>query len=276
MKLVVVLSILGLSHATSVFAQTDDWQSWPMGEKYLLTLDAYFPTLDTRVRVDASDNTPGTTIDFEQNLGMSDTETLPIVTFSWRFAKKHRLDLGYFSLDRSGSSVTDTQIRFGDIVIDADLPISSFFDVDVTYVSYSYSLIFDERKELSLSAGLSVQDFAFGIQGNAGQGLIEAESGLTAPLPTFGINGAYALTDKWFIRAGAGVFSFDLALTDESGLTGEIISATASINHQTFKNVRFGLSYLFFDIDTSWGNFAGFNSLQYSYQGPALSIGGNF
>lgn len=276
MKRFVVLTILGLSQTTSVFAQSDIWQSWPMGEKFLVTGSAFFPRLDTKVRVDASDGSPGTVIDFEQSLGMSDTETLPIIRFDWRFAKKHSLHGGYFSLKRSGSSVSATQIIIGDIVFDVDLPISSFFDIDVTHAGYSYSLLFDERKELSLSVGLSVQDVTFGIQGNGGQGLIEFDSGITAPLPAFGIKGGYVLTDKWVIRAGVGVFSFKFALSDETELTGELVTAEASIEHQTFENVRFGLSYLFFDINTAYGNSSGFNSLEYNYHGPALTIGGNF
>lgn len=276
MKSFVFFLIFGLSHATSVFAQTDDWQSWPMGEKFLVTVDAFFPTIDTKVTVNATNGTPGTTVDFEQNLGLPETETLPSLTAHWRFAKKHRLQLGYFALKRSGSSVTATQISIGDTVFEVNLPISSFFDVEVTHASYSYSLLFDERKELSLIAGLSVQDVTFGIQGNASQGIIEFDSGITAPLPAFGLAFGYAFTDKWFFRGGVGVFSFAFAVADEDELRGEIVNATASINHQTFKNVRFGLTYMLFEIDAGYGNSAGFNSINYNYHGPALTVGGNF
>ena len=258
-------------------AQTsDEWQSWPMGARFSITVAAYFPSLDTKVRVNASDGTTGTAIDFEQNLGMQDTETLPTVGFGWRFAKKHRLDLGYFSLKRSGSAVTTTQIRFGDTVFDIDLPVSSFFDVDATYILYSYSLLFDEKKELAVSAGLSVQDFKFGIQGNPGQGIIEGESGLTAPLPAIGISGGYMFTDRLFLRANLGVFSFDIALSDEIELRGEIVNAMLGLYHQTFENVRFGISYDYFKVNADFGNATGFNSIDYNYYGPALIVTANF
>ncbi len=35
----------------------------------------------------------------------------------------------------------------------------------------------------------------FGLIGTGGLGLIEEESGLTAPLPAFGISGGYAFTE---------------------------------------------------------------------------------
>jgi hypothetical protein len=169
------IAVLALS-APAVAQSEDDWQSWPLADRFTISLDAFSPYLDTRVRIDASDESPGTTIDFEQNLGLSDTETLPGLGLSWRFAKKHQLSLDYFKLDRSGSSITGTIIRIGDEVFDVDLPISFFFDMEITSFNYSYSLLLDERKELALSVGLSIQDLQFGFIGNAGLGLIEIDS----------------------------------------------------------------------------------------------------
>ncbi len=107
-------------------------------------------------------------------------------------------------------------------------------------------------------------------------GIIEAETGLTAPLPTFGLTGSYAFTDKLYLRAGAGVFSFDLALSDETNLRGGVAAAKVGIYHNTFENVRFGLAYSYYDVDVSWGNASGFNTLQYNYHGPALSVAATF
>ena len=119
-------------------------------------------------------------------------------------------------------------------------------------------------------------DIRFGILGNGTTGIIEAETSLTAPLPTFGLTGGYAFTDKLYLRAGAGVFSFDLAFSDETGLRGQIAAATASIYHNTFEHVRFGLAYSYYDVDVGWGNASGFNSLRYIYHGPALSVAATF
>jgi len=160
-----------------------------MGDRFTISAQAFFPKIDTIVRLDASDGTPGTTIDFEQNLNMSDSETLPALGFVWRFAKKHQLIANIFDLSRSGSAISTSEIRFGDEVFQVDLPIASFFDVQVISVGYAYSFIFDEKKELALSAGLSFQDYKFGLLGTLNLGLIEEESGLTAPLPAFGLTG---------------------------------------------------------------------------------------
>ncbi len=107
-NLTITVAILSLS-APAMAQDKNDWQSWPLADRFTIGVDASFPNLDTRVRIDASDSSPGTTIDFEQNLGMSDTETLPALSASWRFAKKHQLSLDIFNLDRSGSAITATK-----------------------------------------------------------------------------------------------------------------------------------------------------------------------
>jgi len=269
-KLLFALTSTLLISGTALAQADDEWRSWPMGDHFTISAQAFFPEIDTIVRLDASDGTPGTTIDFEQNLNMSDSETLPALGFAWRFAKKHQLIAGIFDLSRSGSTITTTEIRFGDETFQVDLPIASFFDVRVTSVGYAYSFIFDEKKELAFSAGLSVQDIQFGLVGTLSPGLIEAESGLTAPLPAFGLTGGYAFTDKWILRGGIGVFGFSVALSDEEELSGEIINA--AIQHNTFENFHFSVSYSYFDVSAEFVTSGRLNSIDYQYDGPTLSV----
>jgi hypothetical protein len=265
------LLILLLS-ATSLAQSGDEWKDWPLGDPFAISLEAFFPKIDTNVRLDASDGSLGTIIDFEQNLGMSDTETLPAMGFTWRFAKKHRLVFDYFDLSRSGSAISTSEIRFGDKVFQIDLPISSYFDSQVFSVAYSYSLIFDEKKELALTAGLSIQDIQFGLMGTGNLGIIEEVSGLTAPIPAFGLSGGYAFTEKWVGRAALGLFAFDLAVSDEKDVSGEILSAMIAIYHNTFEHVNIGMKYSFFDVRVDFENTRLINSIKYEYHGPMLSF----
>ena len=272
MKRLFASSTILLLSAAALAQSGDEWRDWPLGDPFTISLEAFFPNIDTTVRLDASDGTVGTTIDFEQNLNMSDTETLPALGFTWRFAKKHRLVFDYFDLSRSGSAISTSEIRFGDQVFQADLPISSYFDSRVTNVGYSYSLIFDEKKELALTAGLSIQDIQFGLTGTGNVGIVEEVSGLTAPLPAFGISGGYAFTEKWIGRAALGLFSFDLAVSDETDISGEIVNAMIAIHHKTFENVQFGLQYSFFDVSVKFEDSRRINSINYEYHGPILSF----
>ena len=156
----------------------------------------------------------------------------------------------YFELNRSAASVTTSEIRFGDEVFQTDLPISSFFDTGVYSLSYSYSILFNQSAEVGLLVGLSVQDIGLGLKSNLGQEIIEEETGITAPLPLFGVMGAYSISDKWSLRGGVSYFALDLSLSDEENLGGEIVSLEASIEYAASKNISFDLRYAFFDLST--------------------------
>lgn len=257
-------------------AQSDDWTSWPLGEAFTIGANAFFPTLDTTVRVDATDGSRGTSISFEQNLGMEDTESLPSFWANWRFAKKHSLTLGHYALNRSGSAITSSEIRFGDNVYEVDLPISSFFDTNVTSLAYSYALVFDEKKQFGLSLGLSVQEASMGLQGDSGLGIISETSGITAPLPTIGISGGYAFTEKLTLRGGVGVFAFKLSLESGEDLDGQTSTAVAGLFHRTFEHVQFGIAYNYFDIDIEFTDAGRLSELDYTYHGPMISVAAVF
>ena len=95
---------------------------------------------------------------------------------------------------------------------------------------------------------------------------------MTAPIPTFGLSGGYAFTEKWVGRAALGLFAFDLAVSDEKDVSGEIINAMIAIYHNTFENVKIGLKYSFFDVRVDFENTRLINSINYEYHGPMLSF----
>jgi hypothetical protein len=151
------------------------WRDDPLGSRFALGAGVFAPRLDTQVRRDSSNGLIGTVIDFESTLGMDDNDRLPLLLGYYRFAKKHRLGFQYFRLDRNGDSITDARIRFGDALIPANFPVSSFFNVDVYALNYTYSIIHDGKKELAFNIGLQLQDIETGIAGNLGPGLLVEE-----------------------------------------------------------------------------------------------------
>ena len=88
----------------------------------------------------------------------------------------------------------------------------------------------------------------------------------------FGISGGYAITDKWVTRAGLGYFAFDLALSDDQNLNGEIVHAKVSIEHQSFENVHFSFTYGYFDVEVDFTELGQLSAVSYKYHGPTLGI----
>ena len=48
-----LIAILMLA-TVAIADENDTWKSWPLADRFTIAIDAYFPNLDTRVRVDAS------------------------------------------------------------------------------------------------------------------------------------------------------------------------------------------------------------------------------
>ncbi len=248
------------------------WRDDPLGSRLAFGAGIFAPTLDTQIRRDSSTGLLGTVIDFETTLGMSDSERLPLLLGYYRFAKRHRLGFQYVRLDRNGDSVDDAPIRFGDVIIPANFPISSFFDVDVYALNYSYSFIHDGRKELAFNLGLQLQDVEVGIAGNIGPGFLVEEADVFAPLPTFGGSFDYAFNDEWIFTSMLGVFAIEIDLGDDSDLSGEIVQFNTGLVWKAFDNVGFALQYNYFnvDVDVDDSDWVGF--LKYEYRGPVLAF----
>ena len=252
----------------------DDWTDDPIGNRFFIGGGIFWPHLDTVVRVDSSTGQLGTTIDFESTLGMDRTDNLPIMRGYYRFNEKHRLNFGYFKLDRSGLGVSDVEIRFGDVTFPADLPLSSFFNISVYDLTYGYTLIHTEKWDVELSIGLSLQDVEIGIEDDV-LGVLKEETDVIAPLPTFGGTGSYALTDKFILSGRLGIFAIELDL-DSSNIEGSVIDASVALFHKTFEHLGFGVGYNYFKVDVDYEDSSLAISGEYEYHGPSLLLAAYF
>ena len=251
------------------------WRDDPLGHRFVLGAGPFWARLDTQVRLDSSTGERGTLIDFESTLGMDENDLLPIMMGYYRISKNHRITFEYFQLNRNGKAVNDAPIRFGDVIFPANLPLSSYFDVDVFALSYAYSLIHDEKKELAFNIGLQFQDIETGIAG-ALAGVIREDADVFAPLPTFGGTFDYAISEKWIFTSLVGVFALEIDLGDDSKFSGEILQINTGVAYKAFKNVAFALQYNYFRVDVDVDDPDWMGSLKYEYRGPVLAIAGYF
>ena len=276
----VAASIL-LAYSLPAAAQdSDDWKSWPTGGTLRVGVGFFYPNLDTRIVIRDEAGNIGTGISFEKNLGLDDSKSTGLLSIDWRFFKRHTMSYRYFDLKRSAVSNSSVSVGIGGIIIDIDLPIQSFFDIAAHEIAYSYSLIFDEKKELHLGLGISLQDLELGIQGTASSPnpgeIINSTLNSTAPLPTLNIGFNYAFTDKWLFISRLGWLALEFDLGADEDLSGQIINSVLGIHWQAFDHVGFSAQYQVMDVDADYGSEGVIFSLNYDYAGPVLGISGNF
>ncbi len=258
-----------------------NWEDWPLADRWTVSAGYFTPDLDTTLTVTDENQIVGTGISFEKNLGLDNSKGTALLGVDWRFARRHLLSYRYFDLSRSSISTDSTvTIAVGEEIFDLTLPIQSFFDITANEVSYAYSLLFDERKELAIGIGLSVQDLALGLQGTASSpqpgAIIDSRLDSTAPLPTLNVGFDYAFTDRWLFVSRLGWLAVEADFGADEELSGEIINATIGISWHAFEHVGFFAHYQVFDVDVDYLESGEFFAIDYNYKGPVVGANVRF
>ncbi len=271
MTLVVALLLLSIT----AFAE-DEWKTWPTGQQWRIGAAVFVPSLDTQLVVTDSEGVVGTGISFEDNLGLDDNKSTLLVGADWRFFKRHKISYKYFDLQRDANAESSVAISIGGEVIDVTLPIQSFFDISANELSYSFSLLFDERKDLYLGLGLSVQDLALGIRGTASSPnpgeIVNSRLSTTAPLPTLNAGFNYAFSEKWMFVSQLGWLAVEADLGTDEELDGQIINANIGIEWLAFKHAGFFAKYQVFDVDVDVSDSDSIFAVNYDYRGPLVGV----
>lgn len=203
-------------------------------DKFQIQLGAFFVTnVNTNVELAAQAGpiTAGTRISFEDDLGLSSSDTVPRIDGYYRFGKRSRVDFTWFKVDRSGTAVTPFDIEFGDITIPEGTAVTSFFDEEVLKATYGLSFYNAPKAELGLSAGLFVARLGTGI--NAPANAEDARG--TAPLPVVGAYFRYNISHRWrFIGKG------DFFYLQVGDYRGNLVDLRLNLEHHTWKHAGFG------------------------------------
>ena len=117
----------------------------------------------TKIRVDGINGIIGTNIDLEDDLAIDDLTSTTYMSFSWRASGRHFLEFEYFNLARSGAAILTAEIEFGDKVFEVGASVSSYFDTEVTRLSYAYLLKDTKKFVFAASAGLHITGLNTGI-----------------------------------------------------------------------------------------------------------------
>ena len=263
------LVALAIASAGAALPASSLAQTPAVSADWFVRIGAFRPAIDTQASADANNGVAGTRIDFERDLGLSDTETLPLVDVAWRFAPRHRLELNYLQLSRNSTTNITREITWRGQTYPIDTQVSGEFDSRLTALSYLYSFYRTPDTELSVGLGLHAVRLTAGVsaQGTSASVSAGGSSSATAPLPVVGLRGATKITGnvgaelryQWF---GIKVGDYD----------GDLNVVNAAINWFPWKHVGFeaGYSYTRYNLKVSRDNWHG--EATYEFKGPTLSL----
>ena len=244
------------------YAASDPWGDSP----FTLQLGGFRADTDTTVRLDSTTLGRGTELNFEDDLGIKDSKTLPEFSFLWRINPRHGIEGSYVTLNRSGSRTISRTIQFGDVIYPVSTTVNSKFDSDVFRVAYRYSPINENGNELALLLGAHYTTFDVAI--SSALGTLSESASLDVPLPTIGARGRLRIADNWRLSGFAQLLKLKVGDYD-----GSLVNASAGIEWMFLPQAYVGLGYTYYryDLESEKNNARG--EFTYRFSGPALYLG---
>jgi hypothetical protein len=210
----------------------------------------------------------GSLIDFEDNLGLEETNIIGTFMFRMRLSGRWHLEAEYFKLDRDNERQSTRTIDWGDLNIPVNTTARATFNLEDARVSVGYSFFRTKDKEIGiglgahwtwLEAGLSTRNFG-------SQAAKES-----APLPVITLYARVALTDRWLLG-----LRFDRLSLDTGDVKGDVFSSGLDFVYQPWRHFNFGIGYraINFQISSTSEDWRG--EAQIQQNGPVLFIATTF
>lgn len=243
-----VAPVLVLS-ATLSDAKGQDLASAPLmkqgDETLVITLGAIGNFFDSRLRLDGQ-NHDGTDLDLERN-GLRKSQWSFQGGLTWRFLSRNRIDVQYFSTNRSGSRTYDESITIGNNVYPNGATVSATTKDGFLIADYRYSFIKTDEVEFAGMLGVYGDRFKYNVNatGKPGDGTQSSSSSAstTVPLPLVGASVDWYIIPRWKIAGSVEGLKVHIGDYD-----GHAFVATASTDYTLWRNLGVGIRYVYTDV----------------------------
>jgi len=165
-------------------------------EKFKLSIGTIFNQNDTSLRLEGPSGR-GIEFGLEGSNGVQRDVWSTLASGTWRFAPNHRVGFQSFYTKRSASRTTEQELVLEDQTIPVGTQLDTSSKTQFFVVNYQYSLLRDDRVELSAMAGIYGARFKFGFDSTNPPRSIESDT--TAPLPMIGIGLDTFITPRWTV-----------------------------------------------------------------------------
>jgi len=247
-SVVIAAIIFGLACAVAVPAQAQR-EYEPLFDKFNFKLAGSWVKLSTDIRLDSEALGRGTTLSFEDDLGLGDNEVIPTLSFEWQIARKHKLGVRWQDITRDSNTQALTEIQWGDDVIPIDADITLGFDITQAFIDYAYYPWVKDRWAAGFGLGARWMDLQATLAYRDDENEIEGQSDVkgSAPLPYLYFEYRRLFSDNWRFMTGLGWLY--IKLDDIEG--GQWVGR-ASIEYLAGRRWAFGAALNLSNIDVDW------------------------
>jgi len=222
----------------------------PLFDKFNFKLAGSWVQIKTEIRLD-SDLTEGTgtTLSFEDDLGLGSDQTIPTLAFEWQIARKHKLGVRWQDISRDSNTQALTEIQWGDEIIPFDADITLAFDLTQAFIDYTYYPWVKDRWAFGFGLGLRWMDIqstlAYSLEGNDIEGQSDVKG--SAPLPYLYFEYRRLFSDNWRFITGLGWLYIKIDDLEGGQWIGRV-----GIEYLAGKRWSFGAAVNLSTIDVDW------------------------
>jgi hypothetical protein len=222
----------------------------PLFDKFNFKLAGSWVKIKTEIRLD-SDLTEGTgtTLSFEDDLGLGSDQTIPTLAFEWQIARKHKLGVRWQDISRDSNTQALTEIQWGDEIIPFDADITLAFDLTQAFIDYTYYPWVKDRWAFGFGLGLRWMDIQATLAYSDAANDIEGQSDVkgSAPLPYLYFEYRRLFSDNWRFITGLGWLQIKIDDLEGGQWIGRV-----GIEYLAGKRWSFGAAVNLSTIDVDW------------------------
>ena len=221
----------------------------PLFDKFNFKLAGSWVGIKTEIRLDSEVLGKGTTLNFEDELGLGSNETIPTLAFEWQIARKHKLGVRWQDISRDSTAQALTEIQWGDEIIPINADITLAFDITQAFIDYAYYPWVKERWAAGFGFGLRWMDIqttlAYQDEDNDVEGSTDVKG--TAPLPYLYFEYRRLFSDNWRFITGLGWLYIEI-----DDIKGGQWIGRASIEYLAGKRWSFGAAINIAQASVDW------------------------
>jgi len=245
MRRFVVTTVALLTLVLSALPTAAQGVAEPLFDTFNFKFEASWVHTQTSIRLDSENLGEGTTLSFEDDLGLPDKESVPSLSFEWMVGRRHRLGVRWQDVNRDSSTQVLEEIEWGGEIIPIEADVTLGFDIRTLSIDYTYYPWVKERWAGGFGLGFRVMDLKTTLTVEGFE--LEEQIDGTVPLPYINFEYRRVFGERWRVKAQLGWL--EVKIGDVKG--GQYIGRLAG-EYITSKRWGFGAAVNISEIDVDW------------------------
>ena len=235
----------------------DSTNYWMKNDRFKLNLSAFRVNYDTELQLTAKELGFSTKIGMEDDLGLSDADTIPYLDGYIRLSPRHSLGFSYYDLSRDGDLEISRTLIIDDTIFTEGSRLETTFDYRVLTLDYAFSYYQNERQDHSLILGAYIFDLSFEVES-----LIEREDeDSNSAFPYVGLRSYWRPSPQTMILASVDYLTFE-----KGSVEGDFLDLLFGVEYRLANSSALGLVYQVVSVEGEHSEDD--DKLNYTYEGP--------